>query len=55
MSWQLLRIEANGTDENDMQAPLRLITSDGKCRLAVKKCGSGVFSMTEIHGFSEYV
>lgn len=42
ISWQLLRIEASAkTDRNEkrctINAPLRLITSGGKIRLALKK------------------
>lgn len=51
VSWQLLRIEARaiegGADASDARkgfsSPLRLITNNGKCRIALKKSHIGNF------------
>lgn len=48
MSWQLLRIEASAKSERNekrttINAPLRLITSGGKIRIALKKNSTGTY------------
>ena len=48
ISWQLLRIEASAKSERtekraSINAPLRLITSGGKIRIALKKHSGGSF------------